>query len=31
MPHIHELMDFTVEAFVVHENRVLLMYHRQLH
>jgi 8-oxo-dGTP diphosphatase len=30
MPHIHELMDFTVEAFVVHEQRVLLIYHTQL-
>jgi ADP-ribose pyrophosphatase YjhB (NUDIX family) len=30
MPHIHELMDFTVEAFVVHNNRVLLIYHKQL-
>jgi ADP-ribose pyrophosphatase YjhB (NUDIX family) len=31
MPHIHELMDFTVEAFVVYEDRVLLIYHKQLH
>jgi ADP-ribose pyrophosphatase YjhB (NUDIX family) len=31
MPHIHELIDFTVEAFVVHAERVLLVYHRQLH
>jgi ADP-ribose pyrophosphatase YjhB (NUDIX family) len=31
MPHMHELMDFTVEALVVHENRVLLIYHQQLH
>jgi len=31
MPHIHELMDFTVEAFVVHAHRVLLVYHKQLH
>jgi ADP-ribose pyrophosphatase YjhB (NUDIX family) len=30
MPHIHELMDFTVEAFVVHAQRVLLVYHTQL-
>ena len=28
--HLHELMDFTVEAFVVHKDRVLLIYHRQL-
>jgi ADP-ribose pyrophosphatase YjhB (NUDIX family) len=31
MPHIHAFMDFTVEAFVVHEHRVLLIYHTQLH
>jgi ADP-ribose pyrophosphatase YjhB (NUDIX family) len=31
MPHIHEFMDFTVEAFVVHDDRVLLIYHKQLH
>jgi ADP-ribose pyrophosphatase YjhB (NUDIX family) len=30
MPHLHECMDFTVEAFVVHEHRVLLIYHPQL-
>jgi ADP-ribose pyrophosphatase YjhB (NUDIX family) len=30
MPHIHEWMDFTVEAFVVHEHRVLLIDHTQL-
>ena len=31
MPHRHEFMDCTVEAFVVHETRVLLISHRQLH
>jgi ADP-ribose pyrophosphatase YjhB (NUDIX family) len=30
MPHIHDLIDFTVVAFVVHQNRVLLIYHKQL-
>src|SRR5438309_2993091 len=30
MPHIHEKIDFTVAIFVVHENRVLLVHHRQL-
>jgi ADP-ribose pyrophosphatase YjhB (NUDIX family) len=30
MPHIHELIDFTVVAFVVYEYRVLLIYHKQL-
>ncbi|QQG50162.1 MAG: NUDIX domain-containing protein [Candidatus Berkelbacteria bacterium] len=27
MPHIHDLIDFTVEAFVVHKNKVLLRKH----
>lgn len=27
MPHIHEKIDFTVEVFVVHENKVLLRRH----
>lgn len=30
MPHIHEKIDFTVEAFVVHSHRVLLIFHKQL-
>jgi NUDIX domain len=30
MPHLHELMDFAVVALVVHQNRVLLIYHKQL-
>jgi ADP-ribose pyrophosphatase YjhB (NUDIX family) len=30
MPHIHDLIDFTVVAFVVHQNRVLLIYHKEL-
>src|SRR5512132_1102121 len=30
MPHIHELMDFTIEAFVVYDQRVLLVDHTQL-
>jgi ADP-ribose pyrophosphatase YjhB (NUDIX family) len=30
MPHIHEFMDFTIVAFVVHKSRVLLIYHKQL-
>jgi 8-oxo-dGTP pyrophosphatase MutT (NUDIX family) len=30
MPHIHEKIDFTVEAFVVHDSRVLLIFHKQL-
>lgn len=27
MPHIHEKIDFTVEVFIVYENKVLLRMH----
>lgn len=27
MPHIHNLIDFTVEVFIVHKNKVLLRKH----
>lgn len=27
MPHIHEKIDFTVEVFIVHHNKVLLRKH----
>jgi len=27
VPHIHEKIDFTVEVFIVHENKVLLRMH----
>lgn len=27
MPHIHTLIDYTVEVFIVHKNRVLLRKH----
>ncbi len=27
MPHIHEKIDYTVEVFIVHKNRVLLRRH----
>ncbi len=30
MPHIHEKIDFTVEVFVVHNNKVLLRKHDKL-
>lgn len=30
MPHIHELIDFTVAIFVVKDRRVLLILHRKL-
>lgn len=29
MPHIHEKVDFTVEVFVVHKNKVLLRLHEK--
>lgn len=29
MPHIHELIDFTVVAYIVHENKVLLVDHKE--
>lgn len=27
MPHIHEKIDFTIEVFIVHKNKVLLRKH----
>jgi 8-oxo-dGTP pyrophosphatase MutT (NUDIX family) len=30
MPHIHEKIDFTVAIFVVKDDQVLLIHHRQL-
>ncbi|MDD5043188.1 MAG: NUDIX domain-containing protein [Patescibacteria group bacterium] len=30
MSHIHDLIDFIVSIFIVHEDKVLLIYHRQL-
>lgn len=30
MPHIHELIDFTVGIFIIKDNRVLLVDHRKL-
>jgi len=29
MPHIHELYDFVVSAFIVHRGKVLLIYHKR--
>lgn len=29
MPHIHELYDFVVSAFIVHRRKVLLVYHKR--
>ena len=30
MPHIHELIDFTVAIFVVQNRKILLIHHRRL-
>lgn len=30
MPHIHELIDWTVVAYVVHKNKVLFVFHKEL-
>ena len=31
MPHIHDLYDFVVSAFIVHKGKVLLIYHKRYH
>ena len=31
MPHIHEKIDFTVEAFIVYQNKVLIRKHDKYH
>lgn len=30
MPHIHDLIDFVVSIFIIYENKVLLINHKQL-
>lgn len=30
MPHIHKLYDFTASAFIVFEDKVLLLHHKKL-
>ncbi|OGL83230.1 hypothetical protein A3B32_02605 [Candidatus Uhrbacteria bacterium RIFCSPLOWO2_01_FULL_53_9] len=30
MSHIHELIDFTVSAFIIYEDKILLMHHKRL-
>jgi 8-oxo-dGTP diphosphatase len=30
MARIHELYDFTVSAFIIHQNNVLLLHHKKL-
>ncbi len=29
MPHIHEKIDFAVDAFIVYQNKVLLIFHKK--
>jgi len=29
MAHIHELIDFTVDVFIVYDNKVLLIFHKK--
>ena len=29
MPHIHDLIDFTVDAFIVHDHKVLLIFNKK--
>ena len=29
MPHIHEFYDFVVSIFIVHQSKVLLIYHKK--
>lgn len=30
MPHIHDQIDFVTDAYIVHDNRVLLVLHKKL-
>ncbi|PIR47964.1 DNA mismatch repair protein MutT [Candidatus Uhrbacteria bacterium CG10_big_fil_rev_8_21_14_0_10_50_16] len=30
MAHIHDLIDFTASAFIVHEDKILLVHHKKL-
>lgn len=30
MPHIHDLIDFVVNAYVVYKDRILLVHHKEL-
>ena len=30
MPHIHELIDFTITCYIVYGNKVLLIHHKKL-
>jgi 8-oxo-dGTP pyrophosphatase MutT (NUDIX family) len=30
MPHIHEKIDFTVSAYIVYEDKILLVHHKKM-
>ena len=30
MPHIHDLIDLTVSAYIVYDDKILLMHHKKL-
>ena len=30
MAHINELIDFTIAVYIVHDDKVLLIHHKQL-
>ncbi len=30
MPHIHKLIDFVIDVFIIHQNKVLLIFHKKL-
>lgn len=30
MPHIHELIDWTIVAYIVHKSKVLFVFHKEL-
>ncbi|MFA6447639.1 MAG: NUDIX domain-containing protein [Patescibacteria group bacterium] len=30
MPHIHELIDFVATGYIVHDDKILLIFHKQL-
>lgn len=30
MPHVHDLYDFTVSGYIVHDNKILLLHHAKV-
>jgi len=29
MPHIHDIIDFTADVFIIHDHKVLLIFHKK--